>query len=368
MKPFRAIHASLKLLLRTSLLIIGLGTALHAQAAKGDVLAVGDLSDNSVRFLDARTGELLKRPLVEPGSGGLLGPMGILHDKRRNEWLVVSQNLDEPLPGEILRYDAAGKPLGALVPRTDPNAPLTPRGMVLLGNGAVRILFVADLGDIGVTGKLLAYLVVGTRATFIANLDPNLSKPGTTPPFHPRGVVLGPDGYLYVAIRNLPEPCGGSILRFDPRKLRFVDILISNPVDCNANVNDLQRPEALVFSPAGDLYITSFRQTPELCNCVDNSKILIIPKQDRRSGRIRLPLDRIDLHRTDEPNVYAQAILFGPRGNLFVPISNTGEVRRYDVQTKAYRTFVPLGQGLGEPWYLSFRKTDPATLAYGDRD
>jgi hypothetical protein len=62
--------------------------------------------------------------------------------------------------------------------------------------------------------------------------------------------------------------------------------------------------------------------------------------------------------------VYAQALLFGPRGDLFVPMSNVGEVRRYDVASKTYRTFVPPGRGLVEPWFLSFGKTDPATLAY----
>jgi hypothetical protein len=368
MKPFRIHPASLKPLVRACLLAIGLGAALHAQAGKNDVLAVGDLSDNSVRFFDAHTGKLLKRPLVEPGSAGLIGPMGVLHDQRRNEWIVANQNLEQPFPGEILRYDAAGKPLGALVPRTDPNAPFAPRGLVLLDKGRERILVVPDMGDIGVPGKLLAYRVVGTRASFIANLDPNIRKPGTTPAFHPRGIVLGPDGYLYVTIRNIPEPCGGSILRFDPKKLKFVDTLITNPVDCNANLNDLHRPEGLAFAPDGDLYVTSFRRIPELCNCVDNSKILVIPKHQRRSGKIRLPLERIDLHRTDEPLVFAQALLFGPRGNLFVPITNTGEVRRYNVQTRAYWSFVPQGRGLGEPWYLSFGKTDTATLEYGSRD
>jgi hypothetical protein len=165
----------------------------------------------------------------------------------------------------------------------------------LLGKGRERVLFIADIGDFDLTGKLLAYRVVGTQATFIANLDPNIKKPGTTPPFHARGVVLGPDGYLYVSIRNLPEPCGGSILRFNPRTLAYVDTVLTNPVDCNANVNDLHRPEGLVFSPGGDLYVTSFRRLPELCNCIDNNRILIIPKKELRSGRIRLPLDRIDL-------------------------------------------------------------------------
>lgn len=368
MKPlFRTRSASLKNLVGAALLLMGLGCTTHPHDGRNDVLAIGDGSDNSVRFFDAHTGNLLPRPLVEPGSGGLIGPMGILHDRPRREWLVVNQNVGQPFPGVILRYDADGKPLGALVPSSDPNAPWAPRGMVLLGKGRERILIVADLGDIGLTGKLLAYRVVGTRARFIANLDPNIDKPGTTPPFHPRGVVLGPDGYLYVSIRNIPEPCGGSILRFDPKTLRYVDTVLSNPVDCKANVNDLQRPEGLVFSPGGDLYVTSLWRFPELCDCLDNNKILIIPKKELRSGKVRLPIKRIDLHRPDEPVVFAQALLFGPRGKLYVPILNTGEVRRYDVDTKAYTSFVPPGGGVAEPWWLSFGKTNSATLQYEGR-
>jgi hypothetical protein len=366
MKPIRAIRALLTMIFQALFLMIGLGTTINAFAGVADVLAVGDASDDSVRFFDARTGKLLQSPLIAPGSGGLHGPRGIIFDAHRKEWIVSNQNVGLPFPGEILRYDASGMPLGALVPRTDPNAPFAPRGIVLLKNGESKILFVAELGDLGVPGKLLAYRVRGRQATLIANLDPNRKKPGTTGPFHPRGVVLGPDGYLYVSLFNLPNPCGGSIVRFNPKTLAFKDVLVSNPVDCDANVNDLHRPEGLVFSPCGDLYISSgsFPVDP----LFRNDKILIIPKKDRSTGQIHLPLDRINLHNGSEPPAFAQALLFGPRGHLFVPISNTGEVRRYNVETKAFWTFVPAGRGLGRPLYLSFAKTNPATLAYGDDD
>jgi len=60
------------------------------------------------------------------------------------------------------------------------------------------------------------------------------------------------------------------------------------------------------------------------------------------------------------------ALLFGPGGKLFVPIAETGEVRRYDVSTNqyTYTSFVPAGGPLVNPWYLTFGTTDPATLAY----
>jgi hypothetical protein len=117
-------------------------------------------------------------------------------------------------------------------------------------------------------------LIKGNRATYLVNLDPNLKHPGSTgPEFHPRGVVLGPDGYLYVSLRNLPEPCGGSNARFDPVRLTFKDILVSNPVDCSQNKNDLHRPEGLVFGPEGDLYVTSFRQDPVNLDPADSNAV-----------------------------------------------------------------------------------------------
>lgn len=365
MKPIRAARSLLALLM----MAFAVGSQAHPH--HGDVLAVGDASDDSVRFFSARTGKPLQDPAIGPGSGGLHGPRGIVFDQQRREWLVANQNVDQRYPGEILRYDANGRPLGALVSRDAPGAPYAPRGIVLAREpGAGATLFVADMGDIGLPGKLLAYRVHGGQASLIANLDPNLARPGTTGQFHPRAVVIGPDGYLYVSLSNLPDDpsvpyaCGGSVVRFDPKRLAFKDVLISNPAGCSANVNDLHHPEGLVFSPRGDLYITS-GSDPRACECFYNDEILVVPKADRRGGP-RLPLERIDLAPAGQPLVGAQALLFGPGGHLFVPIPATGEVRRYNVDTKAYWTFVPAGRGVGSPWYLSFAATDPATLVYGD--
>ena len=63
----------------------------------------------------------------------------------------------------------------------------------------------------------------------------------------------------------------------------------------------------------------------------------------------------------------AQALLFGPDGKLYVPISGVGptagEIRRYDVATKSFDIFVQSGI-LGSPFYLTFGGTNPNTLAY----
>jgi hypothetical protein len=78
-------------------------------------------------------------------------------------------------------------------------------------------------------------------------------------------------------------------------------------------------------------------------------------------------LDSISLDPPGLPRAFAQALIFGPNGKLYVPISgggpSTGEIRRYDVATKAYDIFVPTGS-LGSPFYLIFGGTNPATLGY----
>ena len=103
---------------------------------------------------------------------------------------------------------------------------------------------------------------------------------------------------------------------------------------------------------------------------MDNDKILIFQGPDGVSPGD--PIGQIDLDQVGQPRAFAQALLFGPGGFLFVPITgngpDTGAVRRYDVSDKTFTNFVkPAAQGgpLGQGWYLTFGKTDPGTLAYG---
>jgi sugar lactone lactonase YvrE len=320
-----------QLIVAIKMILLTLSLVLSANAfADEDILAIGDGSDNTVKFFDAKTGQLLQHRGVTSGSGGLHGPRGVIFDRDGGSLIVSNQNVGLPVNGDILRYNDDGRFLAPVVSDTDPNSPFAPDGIVIVrvGDGS-RILFVADLGDVGVPGKLLAYRLQGMRATFLANLDPNITSPGSTgPEFHPRGLVLGPDGSLYVSLRSLSTPCGGTIARFDPMHLTFKGILLSNSFDCNQNQNDLHRPDGLVFGPDGKLYITSFRK-----DATDTDKILIISSEDRISGQIHLPLDRIDLDVVGQPRAFAQALLFGPDSHLYVPISSTGEVRRYNVVT-----------------------------------
>jgi len=122
----------------------------------------------------------------------------------------------------------------------------------------------------------------------------------------------------------------------------------------------------------------------------DNDKILIFAGPHSTQKPPGSYLGKIDLYDSKDAvndpqaRALAQALLFGPNGLLFVPITgfgpgvggpldapfgySTGAVRRYNVKTgERLPDFVPpfLAQGpLKLPFYLTFGNTNPATLAY----
>jgi hypothetical protein len=85
-----------------------------------DVLYVGDGATDTIKLFNAHSGE----PLEEIGGGGLTGPRGMV--ALGDELLVVNQNVNLPIPGEVLRYSTlTGNFLGALIPFTDKDAPFS---------------------------------------------------------------------------------------------------------------------------------------------------------------------------------------------------------------------------------------------------
>jgi sugar lactone lactonase YvrE len=344
--------------LRYILLVVGLGAWSVAQTAIADTVFIGDVGDNSVKSFDTTSGGF-SGTFVAPKSAGLKGPMGMIFTD--GQLVLVNQNSaggSSGQRGEILRFDGTtGTFIGKLVASSDRDAPFAPQGLVR--GGPDNAYYVADFGDQSKKctneGNVKAYDNAGA---FLGNLDRHVF----TAEFHPRGVVYGPDGLLYVSAVGcldptdaLYAPLTGYILRFNASTKQFVDVFASN-----ATVPSLHRPEGLVFDSKGNLWVTSFRDNAD---SNDTDKIL---KLDGKTGRL---LDTLPLWTSGSSRAFAQAILFGPGGKLFVPITGNapdtaGQVRRCDIATKQCDVIVQAGGVLQSPWFLIFRSTDPSTLNY----
>jgi len=315
-------------------LLLGLSLALGARGQ--DVLYIGDGGDDTIKSFDAITGAFLGVS-DGPAVSGLKGPRGIV--LAGSELLVVNQNVNQPVSGEVLRFDAAsGAFLGALIPFSDEDAPFAPDGIVLDGDD----LFVANVlrkANTGPAGRVNRYASDGTF------LDAAKMKNNE---HHPRGVVFGPDGFLYAATRDFTTGLGGTVLRFDADGKAEVFI------DDKGGPGQLNRPDGIVWGPDGHLYVTSFRAAPG-----DTDSIRIYDA----AGAF---VSKIDLHDgVSQPRVFAQSLLFGPGDKLYVPINNTGEVRTYNSPTTGdYDVLIDAGSVLIGPVYMTFGQTNPSTLDY----
>ena len=331
--------------------------SLTATAVAADSLYIGDQAGNgTVEQFNATSGAFIKT-FVSENSGGLVGPFGLVFENNGN-LLLANGNIGLPIPGDILRFNGiTGAFERALANGT--GAPYQPNGIVLKDN----IIYAADLGDLGVPGNVSTYNE--HNGNFLGNLNQNVIPPLS---YHPRAVVFGPDGNLYVSVRNITansstgqfDPAsnlGGHVLRFNPDG-SFKDDFIND----TGGVGHLNRPIGLVFGPDGNLYITSFRANPDDTNSI------------RIYNKTGVFLKKINLDTPESlggvPN-QADALLFGPDGRLFAPISGPvnyindhGAVRRYNVTDGSYDNFIKPGGELQWPWFLTFGNTDPKTLDY----
>lgn len=316
-----------------------------------DCLYVGDAppggATSQIQLFDPLTGAYAGE-FIEDGT--VISIRGLVFDRRNRganpNLIVVDQNVTGPA-GQILRFR---KPTGALVDvivsPDDEEAPFAPRGAVLR-NG---ILYVADMGDPGLPGRVATY--DARTGEWLGDLEPACYG---NRPFHPRAVVFGPDGLLYVSVIRDPTAGvpGGAIVRFDVETGECDVFIDSDTCGCG-----LHRPEGLTFGPDGNLYVTSYVVPSDPTS---RDRILVF---DGRTGQL---LDEIVLA-VPPARALPIALVFGPEGKLYVTVQfpgppPSGEVRVYDVATETYEVLVPEGL-LIRPAYFTFCGTDPATLAY----
>lgn len=379
---------------------------------------------NAVKRFDAHTGKFLDshRPsqafiftddcsASAPLSGSVCGPGRILFrddslylgngNINRNSY-YDTRFISADISGEMLRFGPDGKPQRVLVPAVKSsgsgfvdnlNAPHIPTGMVLYKN----ILYVGDLATKNTPEEIARNALCdpfvdetvchpGEIIKYNAQTGARLGSLGLPAPsilpldsFHPRGIVLGPDGKLYIAVRDLPANCGGHILQYDLKTNTYARFIDSTDACASAvpdpTSNHLHRPDEIAFGPDGNLYVASFRK-----NGGDVDRILKFSgPNSTHPGTL---LDSIVLNVLGQPRAFAQGLAFGPGDRLFVPVSfvpfnfinedRVGEIRAYNVRSKDCRVFVPSwkhGGPLSGPMFLSFANTDPATHAYrGEKD
>jgi len=297
-------------------------------------LYVGDDGGNTVERFDAMTGQQLGT-FVE-NSHSLKGVRGLLFDGE-GHFLVANQNVGRGKPGEILRYDAAtGEFDGELVPFQSPHAPFAPRGMVLKDN----VLYVASLQNSGSPNAPVAPdgEIMRFDATTGDYLGSFTRPPGYTGQFNPRGVVFGPDGLLYVGLLDSSNLAAGHVLTYDLATNAW-GVFATNDGDGLAEPGETQtlhRPEGLVVGPDGRLYVTSFR-----ADATDVDRILMFDRPSSTLSDT-IELYQAGQPRAFAPAIVfgPDADLFVPIQSTG---PDAGSVRQYDVVTKTYSNFVAPG-------------------------
>lgn len=144
----------------------------------------------------------------------------------------------------------------------------------------------------------------------------------------PSGMIIGPDGYLYViSIRT------DSVLRYDSRTGEFIDTFINND-------SEIEFAEDLLFGADGTFYLTSLNPREQGKNSVR--------RYDGRNGAF---IDSFVVPGSGGLNG-SLGINFGPDGNFYVTSVFSNQILRYDGKT---------GDFIGV-----FAETDDPKLTFAD--
>lgn len=152
------------------------------------------------------------------------------------------------------------------------------------------------------------------------------------------GVVLGPDGLLYVASED-----SNMVLRFDPATRTFVDRFVwDDPATPQLDeTGGLLGPASVLFGADGNLYVSSF----------DGDAVL------RYDGQTGAFIDVFVTQGSGGLNGPDAGMAWGPDGNLYIPAYYSNAIYRYDGTTGASLGALvsPLQNGLRRPRHLIFR-------------
>jgi hypothetical protein len=308
---------------------------------------------NILRY-DERTGDFLG-VFIPTGSGGLGRPDGLVFGPDGNLYVCSSKDL-----GSILRYDGiTGEPLPS---RGNSGATFVPSGSggLTFGGpteGGAWLIFGPDgnlyvpSGSIGgppAASKVLRFN--GTTGEFIDAFVPA----GSGGLQGPSGLVFGPDGNLYV---NASQSAPGSVLRYDGSTGDFLDVFVpagSNPFGESGSGH----PRGLVFGPDGNLYISDDSpggRHPSVLRYDGKTGALMDAFVSEGSGSLSIPTGPLF---GPDGNLYMRSVpyLNGGPGAVKRYDGTTGAY---------IDDFVPSESGglhFNKPFV--FRNSDPVTLAY----
>jgi sugar lactone lactonase YvrE len=176
--------------------------------------------------------------------------------------LAISQNpYPQTVPGDIYRFDASGKYQSTLISKNDANPPFAPRGMVIKDN-VLYVSDEGDPDGSHSLGIPRTPRIAEYNATTGAFLNQIITPVLGGRIFQPDGLVFDNNGSLYAAGRNGvafdTTDDAGWVLRFNVTTGAY-ETIIGNDGDGihqAGEIADLHAPDGIVLGPDGKLYVS----------------------------------------------------------------------------------------------------------------